>query len=759
MLSVTAPSFNTSREVLNEPATLRGLDPDQTLILINGIRYHNMVWLFQGALRGQLGRGSVGNDLNSVPFPAIEKIEILRDGAAAQYGSDAIAGVIDIHLKETVGKTSIQLHTGQFYKGDGEKFFFGINRGINLNKKGFLNFSGSYRYQAPTYRGGTYDGTVYKNYPSNLTQEDIVRVKTQDDSLVQARNFNRKNVLDNIGNSKTICKGFLLNGSYSINSQLEVFGTATINSRKIERKNAYRFPKDSGRINFGLFPDGFQPISKPTITDITVIAGIKVKTKNDWHWDFKSSYGSNTLKSFTSNTNNASQSFLGQNAPTSFYTGKDIYQQLTNEANFTKRYIKLPGHVKSLNLGWGAEWRLENYQTAVGDSASWYNYDQQNYSQGGVGGTAPENAVNKNRNVWATYLELEAESGKHFLFNAAGRYEYYSDFGGNLAGKLAARYKFSDRFSLRASVGNGFRAPSLQQRYLTSIQDSYKNSSIGRILIIRGTFPNDHAVTDSFGIPSLKAEKSINLGGGFTARFLKNFRITVDAYWIQIKNRIILSSLLDTSTLGVKEILKNIPGIRIDQVQFFTNAINTKTKGIDIIIDGEVKVGKANLGITLSANFTSTRLFGNIQSSSKLPEDRKDTLKLKGLFNIEERIKTEDGQPNNKIILALNYKQTKTQFVIRNTWYGKTSTANVFTNPSQVIRESFSPRIITDVSLTYSMKSWVSITAGVNNIFDTYPDELKNYENTNQGSWIYSPEASPFGFNGGYYFVSMSFNF
>ena len=238
MLTFVAPSFNASREILNEPATLRGLDPEHVLILMNGTRYHNMATIFQGGNKGQLGRGSVGNDLNSIPFSAIEKIEVLRDGASAQYGSDAIAGVINIHLKESTGKTSIRLHTGQFYKGDGEKLSFGINRGLALNKKGFLNFSGDFRYQAPTDHGGEYSGTVYKNYPTNATHADSIRIKAQDDSIIQARGFNRRAVADNVGNLKLTSAGFLVNGGYVIGKHAELFWTAAVNDRRVYRRAA-----------------------------------------------------------------------------------------------------------------------------------------------------------------------------------------------------------------------------------------------------------------------------------------------------------------------------------------------------------------------------------------------------------------------------------------------------------------------------------------------------------------------------------------
>ncbi len=755
MLNLVAPSFNASREVLNEPATLRGLDPQHVLILVNGVRYHNMAWIFNGGLKGQLGRGSVGNDLNSIPFSSVDKVEILRDGASAQYGSDAIAGVINIHLKKSTGKTNIQLHTGQFYEGDGEKFSLGINRGFRLNENGFLNLSASYRYQAPTFRGGEYLGTVYKNYRAGSSADSLF-IRDQDDSIVKARGFNRKTIPDNVGNSKMITMGMVINGGYRISSNLEGFLTAAINERKIHREMAYRFPKNTNQVNLALFPDGFQPISKPSTVDFSVIAGIKSETNNNWHWDFSSSYGSNAVTNRSTNTNNASQSYLGADAPTSFFTGKDIYKLLTGDFNVTKNLFRIPPDIKTLNLAWGAEWRLENYQTKEGEEAAWKNYDPSGSTQASVGGTSPENALNESRHVLGTYIEVEAELKNRLLFNVAGRYEYYNDFGGNMAAKLAARYKLTDKFMLRGSVSNGFRAPSLQQRHQNSITTSFLLSGGVFIPALRGTFPNDHEVIKALNIPSLTAERSINAGGGFTATMSRNISLTVDAYWIQIMDRIVLSGTLDRNIPAVKRILDSLPGTRVDQVQFFTNAINTRTSGIDIILDGTWDIGKSKLGINLAANFTSTRLFGEIKASDKLPVD---SLEINPIFNIEEQVKVEDGQPGEKIILSATYKLGRIGFLVRNTWYGEMRIAPVYRNPTRILYETFSPRILTDISFNYSPKNWVTLTVGANNIFDVYPDRLKNYENTIQGIWVYSPEASPFAFNGGYYFMNMSFNF
>ncbi|MEO7394046.1 MAG: TonB-dependent receptor [Chitinophagaceae bacterium] len=765
ILNFLAPSFNASREILNETATLRGLDPQHVLILINGIRYHPMAFIFSGNLKGQLGKGSVGNDLNSIPFSAIEKIEVLRDGATAQYGSDAIGGVINIRLKKITGKTSLQIHSGQFYKDDGEKFSAGLYHGFLLKNKslpsdrqGFLGLSATYRSQESTSRGGIYDWLVYKNYPSTpIPRADSIRIKRHDDSLVQLRGFNRQGVADNIGITKLTSTGVAINGGYPINSRTEIFLTIMLNSRRLERDGFYRLPRDSARVNFFLFPDGFQPRFKSNTVDVSVTPGIKGTTKKDWYWDITSSYGINSVRHSATNTNNASQTLiLGANAPTSFYTGTDIFKQLTNDINFTKQLLLSANQFKSLNFSWGAEWRLENYVSRTGEEASWKNYDAVNYPQGGAVGAGPENAINKSRHVFGGYAELESEFKNNLLLNLAGRYEYYSDFGSNMAGKIAARYRFSKNFLLRASVNNGFRAPSLQQRYLTTIN---LTSTPARILEATGTFPNTHEVVKALNITSLTAERSININGGFASTFLKKIHLTIDAYWIQIKDRIIVSGnfrRIPGNTLDA--ILNLYPQFNaIKSISFYSNAINTKTKGIDIVLDGNWNYKKESFGISLAANFNSTRLYGAIKTSDKLSTIAGSSTTL---FNSEEKTRIEKGQPDSKIILSLNYTIGKIKLNIRNTRFGKTMIAPLsLIPPFSPNPEFFSSKILTDVSLAYYLKPWATITAGVNNITNVYPDRLKIYENTANSRLIYSPEGSPFGFNGGYYFLNMSFNF
>ncbi len=357
----------------------------------------------------------------------------------------------------------------------------------------------------------------------------------------------------------------------------------------------------------------------------------------------------------------------------------------------------------------------------------------------------------KTAELRATYLDVETDINDHLLFNIAGRYEDYNDFGNNLAGKLAMRYKFSSSFSLRGSISNGYHAPALQQIYYSSIIASFKTQVQTNV----GIFRNTSDVVKAFGVKPLQPEKSVNLSSGFTSTISTHINLTVDAYWIQIKNRIVLSGKFDRSDPQVNRILQNHPDV--DQVQFITNAINTRTRGIDLVMNGNWKIHKANLGFMLAANFNRTNIFGPIQLADSLDATTTNT---NILFNVEEKEKIEHGQPGSKIILSMIFSKGKFGFIFRNTRFGNTATTTLFVSPtSDTLYESFSPKILTDISINYSPRSWLTITVGANNVFNVYPDRLKNYRNTNEGILIYGNEAMPFGYNGGYYFLNMSFNF
>ncbi len=758
ILNYLVPSFNAGRQELYEPVTLRGLDPHHVLILVNGVRYHKPAWLNNGTPKSNMGRGSVSNDLNSIPFSAVEKVEILRDGAAAQYGSDAIAGVINIILKKSTGETSVQLHCGQFYPGDGLKLFAGFNRGISLGKKlpagrhGFLNFSADFRHQGATTRAGDFQGTIYKNYPPNANEADSLRVKEEDDSIANARGITNRQLSRHNGINKVERAGLLVNGGYPVGTRSFLFWTGALNYRDNLGKGTYRYPKNLNQVNPMLYPDGFRPEIRGGNRDVSVITGIRGELASRWAWKFSSSFGTNVDDGSVANSNNASQYALGKNAPTTFYLGRLVYRQYVNNIHFSKDFSKENSRFNLVNLAMGAELRLENYQQKEGDSASWYKYDRSPGIQGGaqpsIGSIAPHNTVNDSRTVSAAYIDLEIETRKNILLDLAGRYEYYDDFGGNLAGKLAFRYKFSEIFSVRGAASTGFRAPGMQQLSFQGTQSIRGTDRTG------GVFSHSSPVTKAFGIPFLKAERSVNLSGGITSRISNHLNITLDAYLIQIRNRIVLSGAFSKTAPDVATILLNHPGI--DLVQFYVNAINTRTLGIDAILHGKWVFNKTQLGFTLAANVNRNVIFGKIRTTDQIRDTARFTNTLLG---IEEKTALVKDQPRKKILFSFNAERGRFGICLRNSIFGNTSTTTIVMNPIDTLYENFSTKLLTDCSISYKPKMWLTITAGANNIFDVYPDPLKNYRNTGEGILIYSNGAMPFGSNGGYYFLALTFSF
>ena len=752
MLNYSLPSFNAERQRYDEPVTYRGMDPNHLLILFNNTRYHNSAWLNTGNPKSDLGRGSVINDLGTIPTIAIDKVEVLRDGASAQYGSDAIAAVLNVRLKESTGKLLVNANTGQFYAGDGFKSWLAIYRGWRLrnkklpaDKQGFISLAAEVRTQELTTRNNGYTGLVYENYDRNMSPDDSARTKAKDDALVAANGLNRDDFTRNSEKAK-VNSGLLVNGSYPINSRLKLFWTGTINYKNAPSSGTYRYPRLTAQVNRFLYPNGFRPHYKTINWDATVIAGIKGVAMNDWNWELSSSYGNNTNTNDVYNSNNASQQdILGPHAPTSFYLGKMVYNLFTNNISFAKDLSPKNTNEWSSKIIMGAEWRLENYKLKEGDEAATKDYDGAGPKQGGsqpsAGSVSSGDAINKNRTAASVYVNLELEANDHLLIDMASRYEYYSDFGSNLAGKLAIRYKFSPKFSIRGSVSNGYRAPALQQRYFSGLQNFRGNT--GQTVRV---FNNESNITRAFQIPSLTAERALNLSAGLTSRLSPSLSFTLDGYMIQLKNRIIISGIFDrTKDPQINDILVDYPNI--DLVQFYTNAINTRTYGVDAVLNGNWTIQKTYIGLTLAANVNRHAVFGAIKTTDVVTDISNYT---KILFGVEERTTLKRDQPGEKVILSAVVNKGKFGFVLRNTFFGSTESATIRPNSADPVYEFFSSRILTDCSIKYAPKRWITITAGANNIFNIYPDrQIWNGE--------YSGGSIPYGANGGYYYLSMRF--
>lgn len=743
MLNFVAPSYNSSRQTIADgtdhidPATLRGLGPDQVLVLMNGRRRYNQALL---NVNGTIGRGSVGTDMNAIVPAAIERIEVLRDGASSQYGSDAIGGVINVVLKKQNKGTTVYSHWGRHYAGDGETQQIGITQGLPLGKDGFLTISGEVRHRDATNRSGDYTGLVYANDAAT------------DNQIIAERGFSRKNNMY-IGNSEIYNKGIMVNAGAPLSKSTRFFLTGALNWRDGKAFGFYRYPRQTSQVNNLLYPDGFLPQIASTVIDRSVIAGVEGRTGGGWNWDISQASGGNSFAFQINNTNNASQFAQGRNAQTEFYAGTLRFNQHTTNLNFAKDMGSKMGF-KSFNLALGAELRFDNYQIQEGEEASWKNYDP---SSGRVGGAQvfpgfqPANAVDEIRTVTGAYVDVESDLTDKFLANIAARFEHYSDFGSNVAGKLAMRYRFSEKFSLRGSVSNGFRAPSMHQRYFSAISTVFVNTSAGFVPLQQGTFRNNSDIAQAFGIPSLEAEKSMNYSVGFTSRPGKSWNITVDGYMIDIKDRIVLTgSFTRASSPVVNNILSAYPDVT--SAIFFTNAIDTRTKGIDIVVSRSNRLGKGTLDVTLAGNFNETEVVGDIKTSDVLKAD--PNLANGVLFNIEERGRIERAQPRNKFALTGNYRQGKFGAVLRATRFGEV--ASIFNGTDRTRDEFFDPRVVTDASLSYRFWNVVNVTVGANNIGDVYPDKLKNFLNTSDGRFVYSRNATQFGFNGGYYYTALT---
>ena len=460
MINFVAPSYNSSRQTVADgtdhidPATLRGLGPDQALVLVNGKRRYNTALL---NVNGTVGRGSVGTDLNSIPAAAIDRVEVLRDGASSQYGCDAIGGVINIVMKKSNTGTTLYTHFGEQYEGDGAVQQFGLNHGTNLGKKGgYLNISGEIRHRNPTNRAGDYTGTVYTN--------DVAL----DEQLIAQNNFSRKNNM-HIGNSEVYNYGAFVNMGYPFKKDLQFLLSAGYNYRDGKAAGFYRYPKQTSQVITELYPNGFLPEINSIIRDKYLTAGFEGKIAGNWNWDASQAIGGNSFRFDVTNSNNASQYTLKDLAPTEFYAGKLLFSQYTTNFNVSRDFGPKMG-LKSFNFAAGAEFRSDRYSIEVGEEASYLNYDPSSGKVGGAQvfpGFQPANAVDERRNVFGGYVDVETDINDKLLLNGAGRYEHYSDYGSSFAGKFAIRYQLLDQLAIRGAFSNGFRAPSIHQRFFS----------------------------------------------------------------------------------------------------------------------------------------------------------------------------------------------------------------------------------------------------------------------------------------------------
>jgi iron complex outermembrane recepter protein len=783
MINFNAPSFNTARQTISnvtdhiDPATLRGLGPDQVLVLINGKRRYTSALV---NVNSTVGRGAVGTDFNAIPAAAIDRVEVLRDGASAQYGSDAIAGVVNLVLKKEINKGNFLVQAGRTQEGDGGTIAASLNYGIALGKRdGFLWAAFNTNFREPTQRAGAYNSLVYRSVtdtskiasiPFNTPSAKITENKRLDDSAVSANNFDRVNANNTIvGNAKMLNIGGFYNMAIPLHQQWELYSFGGYSQRFGKASGFYRYPNNSRTNDLVLFPNGYLPFINTNIKDKSIAVGLKKTNDKGWNIDFSTVYGSNAVQIDVTNSINASLTdSLGRislsdrkNAPSNYYCGTLLFNQLTTNINFSRNYKQLFG-TQSFNIASGVEWRLDNYQIKAGEPFAWNNYNTPgtplNIGKApGVqvfGGFRPSNAVNKNRNNIGSYIDIETDITSKFLIGTALRFEHYSDFGSNLSGKIVTRYKLSNTLAIRAGLNRGFRAPSLHQKYYSAATTQFinvtdpitkKSSNIQREVF---TASNESGIANALGVPLLKPEKSWSYSTGVTMG-LPKLLITVDAYWISIKDRIVISGRLDTTIAAIKNV--RTQGYDITDLQLFTNAINTVTRGLDIVATYNfINSKRFSLNINGAVNFNRTTIMGDVLTPSLLVGQSNQ------LFGREEKGRIEDNQPSHKYIFSINPIYRKWSAMVRTTAFGSITTRDV-SNPIQ--DQTFAAKWITDASVNINVSRNFSFTIGANNLLDIYPDKIKDPALTNSNTVIYSRFATQFGFNGRYYFANLGIRF
>ena len=794
MIQSLVPSFNFPRPSLTDgtdhirPATLRGLSPDQVLVLINGKRRHTSALV---NLNGSIGRGSVSTDFNAIPSEAIGRVEVLRDGASAQYGSDAIAGVINVILRKDAG-WGFDLAIGQTKEGDGEDYKADAWAGVTLGEKGSLFLNTWYRKHEPTnriqpdtrqqYLGSNGTVAFSGNYGSGTGLS--APAGTLDPREATVNRLNHR-----FGDPFTRDEGIWFNGDLPFSNALSLYFFGGLSDRHANGAGFFRRSGDDRTIRF-IYPDGFLPYIQTQVDDVSFGGGIKGKTSK-LDWDLSSVYGYNKLEYRTANSANVT---LGNASPTSFYDGQLRFTQVTTNFDVTtSASIGLPTELK---IAGGVENRFEEYLIKAGEPDSYRNGGATiigGPSNGGLAavgaqvfpGFKPTDAGAHPRNAKAVYLDLEQAVTDRWLLSLAGRYENYNDFGTNATGKIATRIKITDAFALRGSYSTGFRAPHLAQSWFSSTATNF----IGGVPFDILTFPVSAPAARALGSSSLKPEKSKNESAGFTFNPDPNLSFTVDFYNIDIRDRIVLSSNFTGAPVIALLATQGITGI--GGGRYFTNAVDTKTKGVDASARYTWKTSSMGKFIfTAGYNHNTTHATRIKQAPAALA-----AITTTPLFDLTETIRLEKGQPSDTVNLSGTWDIGKFSFLAREVRYGEVSSVAFAsataaqiaaltpgydvalapavpgtvggTTTNQQIIQTFGAKWLTDFDVTYHFNKNFTGSIGANNLFDVYPDEnirsrvvsgVVYNGSDNVGIFPYSG-ISPFGFNGAYYYAKLSVKF
>ncbi len=794
VLNMAAPSFNYNKQSGADGAdhvdlgTLRGLGPDQTLVLINGKRRHTTALV---ALFGTRGRGASGTDLNAFPQSAVDRIEILRDGASAQYGSDAMAGVINIILKKDINHWTINTGLAGYYdtkfnaanfnagnqyvssnKIDGQTFTFSATNGFNVgNNGGFVSFALDVLTQGKTYR-----------------QVDTANWKTNKDALPFINKGRRA-----FGDGSVNTFGASYNMELPIkNSRSTFYSFGTVNNKESDAY-AYsrnfsakpeRFPVTLGgalifvpgimqRTNDG--ETYYNPHIGTNINDASIALGLKGTTARNWNWDASVTTGKNDFQFNGSGTFNASSQ--GNTTKTRFDDGGFRFRQATVNLDFSKSFKTI---ANGLNIGYGLEYRSEKYTINKGEDASWKGYyadeivfpnqigntppdSSRALATGSQGfpGFSPTDTITAKRDNFSAYLDAELNISKAWLVDVAVRGEKYSDFGNVLTYKLATRIKAADNFNIRGSVSTGFRAPSLAQINFSNTITSFSSGQLVQSRIAN----NADAITKSLGIPNLKQETSFNSSLGFAWKPMKGLTVTIDGYMVKVKDRVVLSGLFSNDPSLPISFNNQLDRLGVTTAQFFTNAVNTTNYGLDIVLDYTKRWGSKSLKLLLAGNIQNLTLDAiNVPAALNTNDANR-----KNFYGDRDIAFLKASAPPSKFNLSAEYGLKKFSFGTHITTFGKIQLlgfgdVSSDANPSVTVPEiyNYNAKVVTDLFASYKFSKKISFFIGADNIFNIHSELGINPlaksaagDTENGGPW----DSVQMGFNGRKLFSKLVLNF
>ncbi len=782
MLQAIAPSFNFSSSSISDgtdalrPATLRGLGPDQTLVLINGKRRHQASLIH---INTSVGRGTAGTDMNAIPASSIKRIEVLRDGAAAQYGSDAIAGVINIVLNDASEGGKVSVSYGENSKGDGETTNIDISKGFSFGDNGFLNATLNIRDRSYTNRAGLHGSCQFSGC-SELANGNML--------LGDPREATATRNTFIIGDADSSQLGLTVNTRYELGNS-ELYGFITYSKRDNESAAFFRHnaniegnaPLQDGDATI---PAGFLPKINSNIEDFSYSLGYQTALENGANLDFSYTYGQNNIDYTTNDTINSSfANALQYNSDGSIadITADEIRNSIPRQAfayglelALSTLNLDYTQDFEIFSLALGAEIRTDFYKVTSGDEYSFRDYDtvfgaslfptDSDAGTQGFGGISPVSRVDETRNVFSFYADAEMEVTEHLIVSGAVRYDDYDGFGASSNFKLAANWSVSEDIAIRGAMSTGFRAPSMQQLYFNNISTQFitnpEDPTGDQIAVQVGTFRNDSTLAKAIGIPELKEEEATNLSLGTVIQLSDNINLTIDWYSIDIDDRIVISNKLGT---GLSPALDaNLATAGAGKGQLFLNGADTETQGIDIIATWNTKVLNGDLDLTFAANFTETNVVNIFTPENSALGD----IPPKLIFSGQDISIIEEWQPQDRISLSAFYQIDNFTVNLAFNRYGEYTITDGG-------RQTYSPELLTDLRVSYQMTDHLSFNIGGNNLFDVYPDK-NNIGNSRTGSIVddsgniivdspgvftYSRRSAPFGFNGTFYYAGAEYKF